>query len=181
MNEDLRPGTRVSHERYGEGVISKSTLSSYSVIFIRGGEVQLSKSRAELEVLEVPEGSESPGAAEGLRLEDVETALTSVLDRFQGLEYAVEIAPKWEGGTMILQPGNTELKPKDIPIENFFHKIVMVRDRLRVLEQHINSHDKLSDADKVQLQQYITRIYGSLTTFNILFAEKEDYFTGEKS
>ena len=82
---------------------------------------------------------------------------------------------------MILKPGKSDLQAKEIPVETFFHKIVMVRDRLRVLEQNINSHTGLSDEDKVNLQQYITRIYGSLTSFNILFAEKEDYFVGSKS
>ena len=81
---------------------------------------------------------------------------------------------------MILQPANTDLKPKEVPVETFFHKIVMVRDRLRVMEQQINANAKLSDADKVDLQQYLTRIYGSLTTFNVLFRDSTDYFIGEK-
>jgi len=82
---------------------------------------------------------------------------------------------------LLLQPANLSLKPKEIPIENFFHKIVMLRDRLRVLEQNLNSHPGLSDEEKVNMQQYITRIYGSLTTFNILFADKDHYFVGAKS
>ena len=81
---------------------------------------------------------------------------------------------------MILKPDDSSLKPKEIPIEAFFHKIVMVRDRLRVMEQRINASELLSDEDKINLQQYITRIYGSLTTFNVLFKNKEDYFVGEK-
>ena len=81
---------------------------------------------------------------------------------------------------MVLTPGEDGLKSKEVPIETFFHKIVMLRDRLRVLEQNINSHAKLSDEDKVNLQQYITRCYGSLTTFNVLFDRKEDWFVGEK-
>jgi hypothetical protein len=88
---------------------------------------------------------------------------------------------KWEGGKIILQPANPSLKSKEIPMEVFFHKIVMLRDRLRVLEQQINSNGKMSDEEKVNLQQYITRCYGSLTTFNILFKNNDQVFTGEKS
>jgi hypothetical protein len=81
---------------------------------------------------------------------------------------------------MLLQPADTTQKPKEIPIDIFFHKIVMLRDRIRVMEQQINAHKILSDEDKVNLQQYITRIYGTLTTFNVLFKNKEHWFVGEK-
>ncbi len=87
---------------------------------------------------------------------------------------------KWEGGTLVLKPGKPGLQEKEVPIETFFKKIVMVRDRLRVLEQQINTSEKLSDAEKVNFQQYITRCYGSLTTFNVLFDAREDWFVGEK-
>lgn len=91
------------------------------------------------------------------------------------------LAPRWEGGTLVLKPGSDDLKPKEIPVETFFHKIVMLRDRLRVLEQKLNSHPKLTDQEKIEMQQYVTRIYGSLTTFNVLFRDREDQFVGSKS
>jgi hypothetical protein len=92
----------------------------------------------------------------------------------------VPLAPRWEGGTVVLRPGDATIQPKEIPLDALFHKIVMIRDRLRVLEQKLNGHDKLSDAEKVELQQYVTRCYGSLTTFNLLFRDDRDRFVGEK-
>jgi hypothetical protein len=92
----------------------------------------------------------------------------------------VEIAGKWDGGEMILKPGKEGLQEKRIPLESLFHKVVMIRDRLRVLEQKINGHTKLAADEKVQLQQYVTACYGSLTTFNVLFAQREDQFIGQK-
>lgn len=92
----------------------------------------------------------------------------------------VPLANKWEGGVIRLVPGKADAQGKDIPLDTFFHKVVMVRDRLRVLEQKINAHEKLSDTEKVDMQQYITRIYGSLTSFNVLFRDKTDQFVGAK-
>ena len=89
-----------------------------------------------------------------------------------------ELGPRWEGGELIIKPGKAGTTEKRVPLDAFFHKIVMVRDKLRVLEQKINGHGDLSDADKVQLQSYITACYGSLTTFNALFARREDWFVG---
>lgn len=93
---------------------------------------------------------------------------------------APPLAGKWEGGTIRLIPGKADVQSKDLPIDNLFHKVVMVRDRLRTLEQKLNAHPKLSDAEKVEMQSYITRIYGSLTSFNQLFREKNDQFVGQK-
>ncbi len=93
----------------------------------------------------------------------------------------VDIAGKWDGGEVILKAGKEGVQDKHIPIESLFHKIVMIRDKLRVLEQKVNSHPKLSDEEKVQMQQYVTQCYGTLTTFNVLFADREDGFVGQKS
>lgn len=92
----------------------------------------------------------------------------------------VDLGARWAGGQLILKPGKEGTADKAVPIETFFHKIVMVRDKLRVLEQRINAHAVLSDEEKLQMQQYITQCYGSLTTFNVLFAEKNDYFSGQR-
>ncbi len=92
----------------------------------------------------------------------------------------VQLAPKWEGGTMVLRPCDPALQAKEIALDQLFHKIVMVRDRLRVLEQKINAHDKLTDVEKVDMQSYVTKCYGSLTTFNVLFRDEKDRFVGEK-
>lgn len=113
--------------------------------------------------------------------EDRLTALIRALLREELETGTAKIADKWLGGKLILRPGKPGLQEKEIPIDAFFHKIIMLRDRLRVLEQQLNSNDKLTEPEKIQLQQYITRCYGTLTTFNILFKEQTDHFVGAKS
>src|SRR5262249_20630351 len=97
-----------------------------------------------------------------------------------GLERPQDVVEKlgtrWHKGRVVMHPSDPSLQSKEIPLETFFHKVVMVRNNLRVLEQKINAHENLSDGDKVEMQQYITKSYGSLTTFNLLFKEKEDQF-----
>lgn len=175
MSTELTVGTRIDHERYGEGIVAKVNLVSYDIFFAHGGKVELSKSNKEYTVIEQGATASSSPA---LDLRAVEQLIRYSLDRYGMLNEVVPLGEKWTGGKMILQPGNSSLQAKEVPIETFFHKIVMLRDRLRVLEQNINSNEKLSDEKKIDLQQYITRIYGSLTTFNILFNDKEHYFVG---
>jgi hypothetical protein len=104
----------------------------------------------------------------------------AIRDALQEESAHVRLAPRWEGGTVVLKPGDGETQAKEIPLDSLFHKIVMIRDRLRVLEQKVNANDKLSDAEKIELQQYVTRCYGSLTTFNVLFRDDRDRFVGDK-
>ncbi len=87
-----------------------------------------------------------------------------------------EMGARWQDGALVLKPGSEGNQPKEVPLESFFHKIVMIRDRLRVLEAKINGNGKLAEADKVELQGYISKCYGTLTTFNVLFQDKADYF-----
>ncbi len=174
--EDLTVGTRVEHPRYGEGIISKDNLTAYEIFFERGGKIEITKRNTDLKVLQLNESA--PKST--LSVKEIEKVMKYVLDEYGALTEVIPLGEKWNGGTMLLQPANPDLKPKEIPIETFFHKIVMLRDRLRVLEQNVNS-SSLSDEEKVNIQQYITRAYGSLTTFNVLFAEKEHYFVGAKS
>ncbi|MCK3683423.1 hypothetical protein [Maribellus sp. YY47] len=175
--EELTVGTRVEHPRYGEGIISKDNITAYEIFFERGGKIEITKRNTDLKVLQLNQ----TGAKSGLSIKDFEKVMTYVLDQYGALSEIVPLGEKWQGGTLLMQPANPALQPKEIPIETFFHKIVMLRDRLRVLEQNINSSTSLSDEEKVNIQQYITRVYGSLTTFNVLFSEKDHYFVGVKS
>lgn len=175
MTTNLSVGTKIDHDRYGEGVIGKVNMVSYDVYFARGGKIEILKSNKDFTVLETAENN-APQL--NVDVNAFQTLIVQTLDKYGMLNEVVPLGDKYIGGKLIIQPANTSMQGKEIPIEAFFHKIVMLRDRLRVLEQNINSHSKLNDEEKVDLQQYITRIYGSLTTFNILFKNKEQYFVG---
>ena len=135
------------------------------------GELQPAGTEALLPELEIPQ------EILDMTREDFAHAIREVL-REETLH--VPVAPKWEGGMVLLKPRDAQFQPKEIPLDQLFHKIVMIRDRLRVLEQKINAHDKLTDAEKVDMQSYVTKCYGSLTTFNVLFRDDRDRFIGEK-
>ena len=165
-------GSRVNHPAYGQGVIVKLHKAAYDVSFVQYGIKQVGKNYSKWDITErVPPAEES-----GITFSEIEKSLIKVLSTYSDMSEKVELGDKWTDGTLILKPGRDDLQSKEMPIDTFFHKIVMVRDRLRVMEQRINSSDNLSDEEKVNLQQYISRIYGSLTSFNVLFKYKEDHF-----
>lgn len=169
-------GTRLQHTHYGPGVIVGIRYATYLISFINHGVKEIDKTDEKLDEI-IPENVTEEIETHS----DVERSLLKILRLWGGIQEKVPLGDRWIGGTMLLQPADKTLKPKEIPVDDFFHKIVMLRDRLRVLEQNINSNKKLSDEDKVNLQQYITRCYGSLTTFNVLFKNKEHWFVGEKT
>jgi hypothetical protein len=172
--ELLGVGSRIKHPSYGAGVVIRLHKKIYDVCFIEGGIKPVSKDFT-VEVIEKVEPEHSVSFSEA------EDALIKILREWSDVTEIVSLGDRWKNGMMILKPGDKTLKEKEVEIEVFFHKIVMLRDRLRVMEQKINAHKILTDEDKIDLQQYITRIYGSLTTFNVLFKHKFDQFEGEKS
>ena len=165
-------GTLLRHPLHGEGVVFGMDEHRYKIFFREHGEKEIGKAYEGFTLLQ-------PAGSQVVQLEDVVEAVRNVFDQYYEVTDIVELGDRWEGGTMLLQPGDSSLKAKEIPLENFFHKVVMLRDRLRVMEQKINAHKGLSESEKIDLQQYITRIYGSLTTFNVLFRSKKDWFVGE--
>lgn len=174
--EIITAGSRVEHSRYGEGIVSRVGLTAYEVFFAHGGKIEILRSNNDLKLLAKADNATTVN----VDAQDLAHAISTVLDKYGLLPSNLLLAPRWAGGKLVIQAPGSDVQPKEIPIDTFFHKIVMLRDRLRVLEQNINSHDQLSDEDKVQMQQYITKAYGSLTTFNVLFADKKDFFVGAK-
>ncbi len=165
-------GSRIKHEKYGVGVVTNVSAKYYWVTFIDNG----------LETIEVDDDFEVIDTVEGevdtVSFYEVEDIFKKLLHKYSDISEIVPIADKWKGGTIELQPKDSSLTSKEIPIDTFFHKIVMVRDRIRVMEQKINSSKVLEEQDKIDLQQYISRIYGSLTTFNVLFKNSDQNFKG---
>ena len=166
----LTIGSRIKTEDYGIGVIINVRNLYYDVVFHNHGADTVYFD----EEFEVIETATAPKDAVSFR--EITATLTDILERWNGQTETVDLGDRWQGGTLILKPANEDLVSKEMPIETFFHKIVMMRDKLRVLEQKVNASD-LSDEAKIDCQQYITRCYGSMTSFNVLFKNKADHFS----
>ena len=173
--ESLHIGMKVKHPQYGVGAVRSIGEHTAEIRFDEGlktvapdtGGLQPAEPQMGVSGLDQPL---SVFVAETLR------AVVAELKLEKPESTPTELASRWHLGKVMLHPADASLAPKEVPLEVFFHKIVMIRNNLRVLEQKINAHEKLSDAEKVEMQQYITRSYGSMTTFNILFKEKEGQF-----
>jgi hypothetical protein len=163
-------GVIVKHRDFGRGRIVGYDSDRYVILF-KGGEARL-----------VPfefSGMDPDGTAGDPELSRITQAVREVLGDHGWLDVDLELGRRWVGGTLRLVPGKDESQAKDVPIDVFFRKLIGVRDRLRVLEQKLNSHPTLSGEEKLELQGYITRCYGSLTTFNVLFADRASWFVGQ--
>ena len=167
-------GDKIEHKEFGigriVGIFQKEDTLVWKVVFQDIGEKKIEITEDQL----IEEEKK-----ENIDLKKFTEVLGELIDEKLNIS-PVEIAEKWENGKIVFMPGKEGLKSYEMPVDMFFHKIVMIRDRLRVLEQRINSENKLTDADKVNMQQYITRIYGSLTSFNQFFSDRKEWFVGEK-
>ncbi len=173
--QSLHIGMIVRHPQYGVGTVKSISENSVDILFTDGRRT-VAPEAAGLEP------AEPTLAISGLNVplqQFIEQTLHAAVNKL-GLEkpdsLVGKLGQRWHGGKMLLHPADATLQTKEIEVEVFFHKIVMMRNQLRVLEQKINGHEKLSDAEKVEMQQYITRCYGSMTSFNVLFKDKEDQF-----
>ncbi|MFT4805377.1 MAG: hypothetical protein ACJAZK_000458 [Psychroserpens sp.] len=168
-------GSRINHNEFGKGVVTNVTSKDYWVTFMDNG-LETIEIDSDFEVIEACEDD-----VDTISFADVESSLVHILKKWSDVSEVVNISDKWKGGKLIMEPGDTNLRGKELTIDSFFHKITMVRDRLRVMEQKINASKNLDEQEKIDLQQYITRSYGSLTSFNVLFKMKSQQFVGQKS
>lgn len=176
--EALHVGLRVRHPQYGLGTVKTISEKSAEIRF----DDAMRTIDPELSGITPAEPSVAVSGLDQPLQQFVESAIESVIARlgYEKPEVVIEqLGAKWHKGRMVLHPADPALQTKEIPLEVFFHKVVGVRNQLRVLEQKINGHPGLTDGDKVEMQQYITRSYGSLTTFNLLFKNKEDQFSSK--
>ena len=174
--EALHIGMKVRHPNYGVGAVKSLTEHTADITF------------DDQQRTIAPETSDLTSADTTALVRELELPLETLIRQTAqavvdalGLEKPDTIVEglgsRWQNGTFVLQPGDSSLQAKEVPLETFFHKIVMIRNNLRVLEQKVNASDKLTEAEKFDMQQYVTRCYGSLTTFNILFKSKDDQFS----
>ena len=173
--ETLHIGMKVRHPQYGVGTV-RSLNDKTAEIEFDGAQQTIAPASSDLQPAEATATLSELQMPLANLVRDTAHAVVEALGLEQKDVLVEGLATRWQRGTLVMQPADSSLQPKEIPLETFFHKIVMIRNNLRVLEQKVNASDKLSDADKFDLQQYITRCYGSLTTFNILFKNKDDQF-----
>lgn len=173
--ESLHIGMSVRHPQYGLGTVKSLSETTADLQFADGNRTVAPETAG----LQPAEPQAAIGGLDVPLQQFIEQTVETVSAKL-GLEkpdnFIGKLGARWHKGKLVLHPADPALQTKELELEVFFHKLVMVRNQLRVLEQKINAHDKLSEAEKLELQQYVTRCYGSLTTFNVLFREKEDQF-----
>ena len=173
--EALNVGMKVKHPQYGVGTV-KTIAEHTADIRFDDGQRTISPEASGLQP------AEPQAAVTGLEkplsvfVDDIVRVVIAELGLEKPESIVEELGTRWHKGRLVMHPADPALQPKEVPLEVFFHKIVMMRNNFRVLEQKINSHSQLSDGEKIEMQQYISRCYGSMTTFNILFKNKEDQF-----
>lgn len=176
--ESLQLGLKVRHPQYGIGVVRAINPQTAEVAFsdlprmvspeLSG--LELAEPQVAVTGLEVPLAQFVRQVAQDVAAELIQEQDQAVVE---------QLGVRWHKGKLVLHPADPALQTKEVPMEIFFHKVVGLRNQLRVLEQKINGHPGLTDGEKVEMQQYITRCYGSLTTFNLLFKNKEDQFSSK--
>ena len=174
---DLHIGMKVKHPQHGSGLVTSITEHVAEVTF-QDGVKKLDPTPLEMDQSDTTVQIGGAVVPLGRFLKEVVLEAALRLEELHADGTVEQLALRWQSGALVMKPGDEKLQAKELPLEKFFHKIVMMRDNLRVLEQKINSNSKLADADKVELQQYITRCYGSMTSFNVLFKDKTGQFAG---